>query len=951
NKWMFLSMLIGFLLAATLLSSIPLYTQGVTQKVLLKDLENYQIANNKYPVSYSLKINVDTTSQNSKTKFEQFDMNYRNNVLDRINLPTVSETNKLIGNDFVLPNDDNDFKNSPNLSVMAATGIENHITLTYGKLYSEKKQNDVIEAIVTEQAMQNFRLTMDNEYVIYYRNENKYTPVKIKIVGIFKNKDSKDSFWNKGLYEYDHSIIMNYNLLKQEFLFDGSAVDVDSEWFRAYDYHKITTENIEDILNNINYLQSWVGGLALGDKVTAVDILSQYNTRQHTLKIMLLVLEAPVLIMLLYYLFMVSQLVIEQDKKEIAVLKSRGAGKRDILRIYLLQGIILSVIAMIFGPPLGLFLCKLVGSTDGFLEFVQRTALPVKMNVTAYLYALCACIIFVITMLIPAFVVSKTTIVRHNQENARLKAKSPIQKYYIDAALFLISLYGYYSYKSQQKILNITRVSGLDIPMNPFLFAVTSLFIFSLALLFVRIFPYVIRLIFKVGQNRWKPAMYSSLVNLSRAGGKNNFLIVFLIVTVATGIFSSNSARTINTNIDEREKYEVGADITIMARWLDTQPAPPSDPRIQVESPDTESKIIYKEPDFKAFEGLSGIEEATKVMNVSNVKITDLGKKNGTKVNTSTKSKANGYNGSMAKAPGSVGFMAVIPNEFGKIAWFRSDLLEYHWYNYLNFLTKYPSGILVSSSLEKSGVKLGDDISIDLGDGDYFTGTVLAFIDYWPGYNQYSTEAGKSNNLIVGNFNYLQTRISLRPYEVWAKKAPGATSAQIYADIEEKGLDITKLKDSSQNIMNQKNDPIIEGTNGALTLGFLTNLLITLAGFIIFWILTIKGRTYQFGILRAMGLHLKEVIVTIFSELLLLSVSAIIIGVAVGEAAGKLFVPLLQITGSSEKYVPPFKVTEFVGDYVRLYAYLFLMLVAGLLVLRYIIKRININQALKLGED
>ncbi len=950
-------MLIGFLISATLLSSIPLYTQGVTQKVLIKDLENYQVKNNMLPVSFSLRVPLRSSSQDFNTQFDRYDKVLRNDILNRIKLPAVSETNKLFVTNLLIPNKDNDFDHSTLISALSAMGVENHITMTHGKLYSSGKENDVIEAIATEQAMENFKLNIDTEFNIYYKSNNTYSPVKVKIVGVFKNKYSNDSFWNNGLTEYNQGIIIDYNLLKNEFFQHVDNINIYAEWYRAYDYHKLTTDNLDDILNNVHFVQQWTKKTSGEDKITAVEILEQYNSRQQTLKLTLLVLEAPILIMLLYYIFMVSRLVIEQDKKEIAVLKSRGASKRDIVQIYFIQGIILSGIAMLLGPPLGLLLCKLVGSTNGFLEFVQRTALPVKMSVYAYLYAFCSCYIFVVTMLLPAFLASKTTIIKHNQENARLNGKPLLQKYYIDIVLLLISMYGYYTYKSQQKILNITKVNSSEIPINPFLFAVTSLFIFSMALLFVRVFPYIIKLIFRLGQRSWKPAMYSSLVNLSRAGGKNNFLIVFLIVTVSTGIFSSNSARTINTNIEEREKYAVGADITIAPNFRDNQQfeslTPPVAGTPNGSTQETSSKPVYREPDFSAYSALSGVEKATKVLQLPNVAINNVGRRAGTKVNgaSANNTKKPNYAGNNKESL-KANFMAVIPNEFGKIAWFRSDLLQYHWYNYLNYLTKYPSGILVSSSLaENNNVKLGDDISVELGDGESFEGTVMAFIDYWPSYNPYTTEEDKSDNLILANFNYLQTRISLRPYEIWLKKTPTATSEQIYADIKEKKLELLKLRDSSQNIVTQKNDPIVEGTNGALTLGFLVNLFITLAGFIIFWILTIKGRTYQFGILRAMGLHLKEVISTIFSELLLLSCSAIILGVGVGEIASTLFVPLLQITGSAEKYVPPFKVTEYMGDYMRLFGALLLMLTAGLLVLRYIIARININQALKLGED
>ncbi len=48
--------------------------------------------------------------------------------------------------------------------------------------------------------------------------------------------------------------------------------------------------------------------------------------------------------------------------------------------------------------------------------------------------------------------------------------------------------------------------------------------------------------------------------------------------------------------------------------------------------------------------------------------------------------------------------------------------------------------------------------------------------------------------------------------------------------------------------------------NGILTLGFLISILVTFAGFLLYWILSLKGRTLQNGIMRAMGLSLRQLI-------------------------------------------------------------------------------------------
>ena len=108
-------------------------------------------------------------------------------------------------------------------------------------------------------------------------------------------------------------------------------------------------------------------------------ILARYNERAKQLQNMLWVLTVPVLIMLTFYIFMVSQLIIDHDENEIAVFKSRGAGKRQIFLSYLAESTIVAGVAFLAGPVLGLYICKFLGSSNGFLEFVQgRTSGPVE---------------------------------------------------------------------------------------------------------------------------------------------------------------------------------------------------------------------------------------------------------------------------------------------------------------------------------------------------------------------------------------------------------------------------------------------------------------------------------------------------------------------------------------------------------------------------------------------
>ncbi|MBE3102108.1 MAG: ABC transporter permease, partial [Firmicutes bacterium] len=296
---------------------------------------------------------------------------------------------------------------------------------------------------------------------------------------------------------------------------------------------------------------------------------------------------------------------------------------------------------------------------------------------------------------------------------------------------------------------------------------------------------------------------------------------------------------------------------------------------------------------------------------------------------------------------------------------FRQDLLPYNINDYLNFLAQDPRALLLSSSLrEKFNLKEGDSVFVTWGDQGYLEGIVYAFVDYWPTYNPNSKQANATSDvkttdvkasvietpdIIIANYSYIRAKMALEPYEVWIGKATDATSQTIYDGIEDKDINITALQDTDQMIINMKNDPMVQGTNGVLTLGFIVTMAISTIGFLIYWILSIQRRVLNFGIFRAMGLSSGKVIGMLIWEQVLISGVAVIMGILIGGLSSELFVPLLQLGQSAS--VPPFHVVTNRSDYIRVYTLVSMMLALGILILGIIVSRIKIAQAIKLGED
>ena len=71
----------------------------------------------------------------------------------------------------------------------------------------------------------------------------------------------------------------------------------------------------------------------------------------------------------------------------------------------------------------------------------------------------------------------------------------------------------------------------------------------------------------------------------------------------------------------------------------------------------------------------------------------------------------------------------------------------------------------------------------------------------------------------------------------------------------------------------------------------------------------------------------------------------------VGVLVTKLYLPLIQIAYSAADQVLPLKLVTETGDYVKLFAVIAAMVICCMAILAWLISKIRIAQALKLGED
>lgn len=929
KKWLNGCLIIGTLLLTAVFSCVPCFKSGSLDQMLYMEFQNAGEEKNEFPAVLSRSGGaVIEESGSVKAINDKIDA-YESKWLEYI------EADKLLSQRILhmtgcAATTSLGGKNKY-LDIGMIPDLDEHITIVKGN-----NVNDVIcpegtyPCYLNERTADRYNLVTGEILSLNYCLDSEGNPVQVQVAGIIREKDYADNFWYTALNDQESILFLDeedFNTVMNAYSFEK----VFYEEYMLLDYTGFTNKNAEDTMYYLEQFQK-------NDQLFScnfMDILREYQQNRKTVTTILLVLILPVLVLLILFIYMVSGQILNMEQGEIATLKSRGVSRRQIIRTYLIQSVILSFCGMGLGIPAGYLLCKLAASTDAFFVFVRKDVSIYQFTWEMVPYALAAVLFSIFFMTIPVIKMSKLSIVEQKQTLVFKKEKMLWEKYFLDIILLIVSLYLLYNYNKQKDSMSLAFIQGKS--FDPMVFLNASLFTLALGLFFLRLSGYIVGLIYYLGRKHWKPAIYASFLQIQRTAKKQGFISVFLVMTIAMGIFYSNMARTINENNEERIAYGNGAEVQVMEDW-----------QLSVYRPDVDVWVwYYNEPDYEKLKGVMGAyaQHMTRVLEDDN---TDV------KVKGKTLKECH--------------LMAVNTKEFGETARLKEGLNDKHWYYSLNSISQITNGVIISRNLaDYFELQVGDTLTYSrfspisgFRDEEIAaaSGTVCAIVDAWPGYEQYYyvyNEEGnleeKENYLLVANYATVVNTFGMTPYSVWMKTEIGVTEEEITSALEEQKIGYSDISSIEKRVADMKNSSMIQITNGMFTISFLVSVIICTVGFLIYWILSIRQRELLFGIYRAMGMSMKEVNKMLINEHLYSSLLAGIAGAVTGILATALFGELMALAYLPKKHNVPLEIFVDGKDMISLAVIILAVFLLCLIILRHIISGLKIAQALKMGED
>lgn len=917
----------GFVVAVAMVVSIPLYADAIGYRALRAELVPATDEIPRPPFAFMFSHIDPNDKPLAPSAFQRADAYFEQEVAGELGLPLQQLVRYANSDKLGLFPETGPEEARPILAVNLAfaQGIEDQIDLLEGRLPAASSGGDgPVEVMINWRMAEETGIQLGEHYLVEDERRRDEFRQPVEVVGVWRARNANDPYWFVHPDSLENVLLVPEQTYTSRILPQGPRARAQTLWYLTLNGDRIRNADVPGLIRRIVQVTRHSDEVLPGVKlpVSPRQGMEQQYERVRLLTVSLTVFSLPILALIGYFIIMIAALVVQRQQGEIAVLRSRGASRAEVLGIYLLEGLLLGIVALLAGTLLGPYTATLMGWTRSFLSFVPRNDVTVSISRDVIRVGMWVIALMIAASVLPALGSSAHTIISYKQNRARTLGRPIWQRLYIDLLLLVPAWYGYYQLKVRGTISILGRENPAGDPFsNPLLVLAPMLCQIALALVSLRLFPLLMSLVsWLIGRLPGVSALLA-LRYLTRSSRAYIGPVLLLILTVSLATFTASMAETLDSHLHDQVHYEVGTEVRISDFGQDSQrqttpgAPPPSAP-------------LADEPRWSflpvtEYLKLPGVTAATRV----------------------TRSSGEARTTDSTDAATVLGIDRL---DFPGAAHWRADYADQPLGALMNALGANPAGILVSRDyLNEHALGIGDRITIelnDVGDPVEVPFVIAAAVDLFPSVYR------EDGPFFVANAEYLfEQEGDVFPYEVWLNVVPGTTLDQIRAGINSLRLPSIISDDSPNTILVAQERPERQGLYGLLSVGFLGSALLTGLGFLFYALVSFQQRFIELGMLRAIGLSIRQMLVLLIWEQFLVITTGIVLGTAIGVWVSRLFIPFLQV-GGEHAQSPPF-IVHIAWDQVQIVYLIFtVLLVLALSIVAVFLVRMKIFQAIKLGE-
>ncbi|MFN2273019.1 MAG: FtsX-like permease family protein [Anaerolineae bacterium] len=799
--------------------------------------------------------------------------------------------------------------------------VQDRLTTIEGDPIDDGASSDVLDVWMPADMAAEMGVHIGDEFRIGKTLASAAIPIRVR--GTWQASDPTDDFW---FADPDSALRTTLLIRRQDYINFVEPVIPSRTggvyWHIILDeskvYADIAAEYIEGFERGLVVINQYLPDVKLDSP--PLGPLKEFVERETTLITLLLSFNLPAFGFLLYFLILTSAIIARWQRRDIAVLVSRGVRVRSILGLTIVEEVLLFIAGFPIGVALGMGLALLMGYTSSFLSFVSRPPMPVSLRGVNVPLALIALGMTLVTRLSGAAQSARYSIVEVEREHARPMRAPFWYRYYLDLLLILPTIYAYQQLTNRGTLAMLVQDRPEDLYQDPLLVLVPGLFILAAALLALRIFPLIMRLLDSLaGLVPWITP-HLTLRQLSRHSSSYINPLLLLIVSLALGSYMMSMASSLDQWLIDRIYYRVGADMSFEpypASMLETDTS--SAESVAAGTPDLTTGIWIPLPDeFRALPGVTAVTRVGDFDASINIADDDIDGR----------------------------FLAIDRAAFPSTAWFRQDFAQESLGSLMNRLALTPDAILVPQQLLREyPIQIGDKIAVRVVvvRGTSFTSyfTVAGTYEYFP------TVYEEDGMAIIGNLDHLSNVFGFYArHHIWLDVQEGADGQAVFDAVPEmrRGIAAIKQRDAPAIIAEEKTKMERVGVFGTLSIGFMAAVAMAGIGLLLYSYASLRERLYRLAVLRAIGLDLRQIAIQITMEYALLTICGAAVGAFIGTTASMFFAPFFTVTGEEGFPLPPLIPTVEQQHIVYLtVAFTVIMVLLGIIVIARTFSRRNFD--------
>ena len=739
-------------------------------------------------------------------------------------------------------------------------------------------------------------------------------------------------------------------------------------WYYDLDVAQLTSDDLDNLVNNLAGLQSsfatsytdilnpngnllpfpYLSHAGLSSTMfytsNSSSSLELLQNRVEASRIPVGILAILIIALILFFVSLMTSLLLERQTEAIAILRSRGGSGGQIFSAMLTQSVLLGIISLIVGIPLAIlsvfFLSRLILPTGAQDALNVITNNPTQVVLEILWYGIAIVIVAILTMSISLFASARMDVLMIRRTTARNTKPALWQRLNLDVIVGVLAVASFALSLYVTSVASILQGSARTLLVTPISIIAPFFFIIGCLLLLIRLFPLLLRLAAYIATRGSGAVSLLALAQIARSPRQSLRMIMLLTLATAFALFTLAYTTSASQHLQDVTTYQTGADFS--GSYTPTRTAP---------------SIAQVLTQFRSIRGVTSASAGF----------------------TNT--------GQAGNAGLPIQLRAVDLSSFAHTAIWQSQA-DYQTFNTLSakllgdrtLASKGVLPVLVDINVMQGlNLQIGDTFIAQLDQQTNVTCVVVGALKHIPTVNELTFLGDESGFQVVGGVvadytSYLATykyMLQHNPYlstsstpvvnQVWlSTKDDAASLANVRAALNDAKNNFQVSVDRRELLQVLSTDPLYLMLAGILSIGTITAILLVLIGDLLASWLSVRTRQTNFAIMRAIGTGQQEIAKVLLWEQVIVYVTGLVLGVLFGVFLAMTVIPAISVTDlntnanvnqfyASQLAFPtqvvfpsslPLSLLAFVGIFV-----------IGLAMMMRVVSRPSLAQALRLNED